>query len=161
MHIFSCFSSLTFYQFCAQSCAHKSDLRSTNTLSLVSTIPRIKRNGVRLFHSNDTIFVYITFLGSVAMPVVRAIKSLILCLRDCASYPSLGLCAFGCVALSVGFFQCVLPEASSIRNFFFCLARKGCGAEFRRVKTPYEYEEVSVLQDIFLSSFLCSAQCQH
>lgn len=76
--------------FCAQSCVHESDLRSTNTLSLVSTIPRIKRIGVRLFHSNDTAFVYITFLGSVATPVVWAIKSLILCLHDCASYPSLG-----------------------------------------------------------------------
>lgn len=35
--------------FCAQSCVHKSDLRSTDTLSLVSTIPRIKRIRVRLF----------------------------------------------------------------------------------------------------------------
>ena len=83
------------------------------------------------------------------MPVVTAKKSLILCLRDCASYPSQGLCALS-VALTVGFFQCLLPEASSFGNF--CL-RKGCGAEFWHVKPPYEYKEALVLLCQLFSSF--------
>lgn len=97
---------------------------------------------MELFHSNHTIFVYIAFLGSVAVPVVRARKSLILCLRDCASYPSLGLCA-----LAVLLFQLDFSSSFYLRllqSGFFCL-RKGCGAEFRPVKTAYEYVEVSVL----------------
>lgn len=73
-----------------QSCVYKSDLRSTNTLSRVSTIPRIKRIQVKLFHSNYISCVYITFLGAAALPVVMTVKSLILCRRDCASYPSPG-----------------------------------------------------------------------
>lgn len=91
---------------CAQSCAHKSDLRSTNTLSLVSTIPRIKR----LFHSNDATFVYITFLGSVAMPVVWAIKSLILCLHDCASYPGLGQLCLAARPFQLDFSSALYPR---------------------------------------------------
>lgn len=105
-----------------QSCVYKSDLRSTNTLRLVSTIPRIKRIQVKLFPSNYITFVYTTFLWAVAMLVVIAIKSLILCLRDCASYPSLGLHNLA-VQLSSRYFPVHSTWGSSNAEFF--LSEKG------------------------------------
>lgn len=144
--------------FSAQSCVHESDLRSTNTLSLVSTIPRIKRIGVKLFHSNDTAFVYITFLGSVATPVVWAIKSLILCLHDWASYPSLGP-----LWLALRLFQLDFSSALYLRllhSGIFFVSQKGVelssGVSRHLVKTRR-----SQSLDVFFNTSLHPDQSHH
>lgn len=62
--------------------------------------------------------------------------------------------AWGFVLWLCRSFSWIFPVRSTWGFFnqdIFCL-RKGCGAKFRRVKTPYDYEEVS---------FLRSAQRQH
>lgn len=50
-----------------------------------------KRIWVKPLLSKNIMNVCITFLWAVPMPVIIAVKPLILCLRDCASYPTPGL----------------------------------------------------------------------